>query len=260
MSDRDAVGTVDFFNDTGGYGFIETPETDEDVFFHMEDIGGPDLEEGQEVAFDIELADKGPRAKNVVRDSTSPDDSSKSSAIENVKELVPPLFDSSSAQPSDYDPANYDAVGTVDFYNDTGRYGFIKTPDVEEDVFVHMEDVDCPDLEEGTTVALDVEFAEKGPRATSLLHDPPSALQDAIRGQADQAGATKVFESGAETDQEGPTEVFKSGTETDETDGTEPTKVFKSETATTTDRCSECQTEPPEGANFCPECGATLSS
>ncbi|SEP08854.1 cold-shock DNA-binding protein family [Halorientalis persicus] len=66
-----ANGTVDFFNDTGGYGFISTDDDavddDEDVFFHMEDVGGPDLEEGQDVEFDIEQADKGPRATNLVR-------------------------------------------------------------------------------------------------------------------------------------------------------------------------------------------------
>ncbi len=62
-----ATGTVDFFNDTGGYGFIDTEDADEDVFFHMEDVGGPDLEEGQEVEFDIEEADKGPRATNLTR-------------------------------------------------------------------------------------------------------------------------------------------------------------------------------------------------
>jgi CspA family cold shock protein len=60
-------GTVDFFNDTGGYGFIETEEADDDVFFHMEDVGGPDLEIDQDVEFDIEQAPKGPRAANVVR-------------------------------------------------------------------------------------------------------------------------------------------------------------------------------------------------
>ncbi len=62
-----AKGTVDFFNDTGGYGFISTEDADDDVFFHMEDIGGPDLEEGQELEFDIEQAPKGPRATNVER-------------------------------------------------------------------------------------------------------------------------------------------------------------------------------------------------
>ncbi|KYH26376.1 cold shock-like protein CspC [Halalkalicoccus paucihalophilus] len=62
-----AKGTVDFFNDTGGYGFIDSEDSEEDVFFHMEDVGGPDLEEGQEVEFDIEQADKGPRAVNLQR-------------------------------------------------------------------------------------------------------------------------------------------------------------------------------------------------
>jgi CspA family cold shock protein len=58
-----AKGTVDFFNDTGGYDFIST----DDVFFHMEDVGAPDLEEGMDIEFDVEQAPKGPRATNVVR-------------------------------------------------------------------------------------------------------------------------------------------------------------------------------------------------
>ncbi|GGN22676.1 cold-shock protein [Halarchaeum nitratireducens] len=62
-----ARGTVDFFNQTGGYGFIETDDADEDVFFHMEDVGGADLTEGEEIEFDIEEAQKGPRATNVTR-------------------------------------------------------------------------------------------------------------------------------------------------------------------------------------------------
>ncbi len=62
-----ANGKVDFFNDTGGYGFIDTEDADEDVFFHMEDVGGEDLTEGTEIDFDIEDAPKGPRATNVVR-------------------------------------------------------------------------------------------------------------------------------------------------------------------------------------------------
>ena len=64
---RMAQGTVAFFNDTGGYGFIETDDAEDDVFFHMEDVGGPDLEEGEDVEFDIVEAEKGPRAKNLQR-------------------------------------------------------------------------------------------------------------------------------------------------------------------------------------------------
>ena len=50
-------GTVDFFHDTGGYGFIESDDSDE----------GEDLSEGTEIEFEIEDAPKGPRATNVVR-------------------------------------------------------------------------------------------------------------------------------------------------------------------------------------------------
>jgi CspA family cold shock protein len=62
-----ARGTVTFFHDRKGYGFIDTDDADDDVFFHMEDVGGPDLEEGQEVSFEVETGDDGPRASNVER-------------------------------------------------------------------------------------------------------------------------------------------------------------------------------------------------
>ena len=62
-----ATGTVTFFHDRKGYGFIDTDDADDDVFFHMEDVGGPDLEEGQDVEFDITEGEKGPRAENLTR-------------------------------------------------------------------------------------------------------------------------------------------------------------------------------------------------
>lgn len=62
-----ATGVVDFFNDTGGYGFIETDAHEDDVFYHMEDIGGRDIEEGQRLRFEFIEAEKGPRATDVER-------------------------------------------------------------------------------------------------------------------------------------------------------------------------------------------------
>ena len=62
-----ASNKVDFFNDTGGYGFISTGDADDDVFFHMEDVGGEAPKERTDTEFDIEQAPKGPRATNVVR-------------------------------------------------------------------------------------------------------------------------------------------------------------------------------------------------
>lgn len=61
------TGTVAFFHDRKGYGFIETDASDDDIFFHMEDVGGPDVEEGQELEFDITQTDEGPRATNIKR-------------------------------------------------------------------------------------------------------------------------------------------------------------------------------------------------
>ncbi len=62
-----AIGKVKWFNDSKGFGFIET-EGSEDVFVHFSAIQGEgyrSLQEGAEVEFDIVSDTKGPRAENV---------------------------------------------------------------------------------------------------------------------------------------------------------------------------------------------------
>lgn len=62
-----AIGTVKWFNDDKGFGFIET-EGSEDVFVHFTAIVGDGyrtLNEGAKVEFDIVDDQKGPRAENV---------------------------------------------------------------------------------------------------------------------------------------------------------------------------------------------------
>jgi len=64
-----ANGTVKWFNETKGFGFITTDEG-KDVFAHFSAIQGEGfktLAEGQAVSFDIEEGDKGPRATNIVK-------------------------------------------------------------------------------------------------------------------------------------------------------------------------------------------------
>lgn len=51
----------------GSFGFIESEDVDEEVFYHMDDVGGPKLKEGQEVEFEVEQSEKGPRASNLTR-------------------------------------------------------------------------------------------------------------------------------------------------------------------------------------------------
>jgi len=64
-----ASGTVKWFNDAKGYGFI-TSEDGTDVFVHHTSIQGngfKSLAEGEAVGFDIEKGPKGPKAVNVVK-------------------------------------------------------------------------------------------------------------------------------------------------------------------------------------------------
>lgn len=62
-------GRVKWFHDSKGYGFIET-DTGGEVFVHYSAItndGYKTLTEGQEVEFELQDGDKGPRALNVVK-------------------------------------------------------------------------------------------------------------------------------------------------------------------------------------------------
>ena len=64
-----ANGTVKWFNDRKGYGFIEQEDGSDDVFVHHSGINGDgfkSLREGARVTFDIEQGQKGPAAVNVV--------------------------------------------------------------------------------------------------------------------------------------------------------------------------------------------------
>jgi len=64
-----ATGTVKWFNDSKGYGFIAPSDGSDDVFVHFRAIQGDgfkSLAEGQQVSFDVEQGAKGPTAVNVV--------------------------------------------------------------------------------------------------------------------------------------------------------------------------------------------------
>ena len=62
-------GTVKWFNDTKGFGFIEPSEGGKDLFVHMCEIqmdGFKSLKDGQHVDYEEGSGEKGPCALNVV--------------------------------------------------------------------------------------------------------------------------------------------------------------------------------------------------
>jgi CspA family cold shock protein len=65
-----ANGTVKWFNESKGFGFITRDDGGSDVFAHYSEIKGDgfkSLAEGDVVSFDVVEGDKGPKAVNIVK-------------------------------------------------------------------------------------------------------------------------------------------------------------------------------------------------
>ncbi|CAH1042996.1 MULTISPECIES: cold-shock protein [unclassified Halomonas] len=63
-----ATGTVKWFNDTKGFGFISPEVSGDDLFAHFSEIqadGFKSLQDGQKVSFDVTQGQKGLQASNI---------------------------------------------------------------------------------------------------------------------------------------------------------------------------------------------------
>jgi len=59
------IGTVKFFNESKGFGFITPDDGGKDVFVHVNGLNGNSISEGDKVTYEVEEGKKGLNAVNV---------------------------------------------------------------------------------------------------------------------------------------------------------------------------------------------------
>jgi CspA family cold shock protein len=153
-----ADGTVTWYDDAKGFGFIAPDAGSEDVFVHVKALGRgtTELAEGARVSFDVVAGDKGPNARNVQvvgghRGSRGGADRGRS------------------GRPGASGGPVRGGEGTVSRYDEDRGFGFI-TPDAGgDDLFVHVSVVRGSEvLEEGDRVRFKVRQSDRGPQADGV--------------------------------------------------------------------------------------------
>ncbi|WP_322645572.1 cold-shock protein [Oerskovia flava] len=153
-----ADGTVSWYEDAKGFGFIAPDAGGADVFVHVKALGSglTELSEGARVTYDVVDGDKGPNARNVqlVRGSGS---------------ARPATDRGRSNRPAASGGPVRGGEGTVARYDAERGFGFI-TPDAGgEDLFVHVSVVrGAESLEQGDRVRYKVRQSDRGPQADSV--------------------------------------------------------------------------------------------
>ncbi|MGX1576333.1 cold-shock protein [Cellulosimicrobium funkei] len=161
-----ADGTVSWYDDVKGFGFVAPDDGGDDVFVHVSALGRglTELAEGARVTYDVVEGDKGPNARNVqlVGGSGRPG-----------PDRGRPGADRGRPGADRGRPASGGRVrggeGTVARYDADRGFGFI-TPDAGgEDLFVHVSVVrGGEELEEGDRVRFKIRQSDRGPQADGV--------------------------------------------------------------------------------------------
>ncbi|WP_069386706.1 cold-shock protein [Cellulosimicrobium cellulans] len=153
-----ADGTVSWYDDTKGFGFVAPDGGGDDVFVHASALGPglTELVEGARVTYDVVAGDRGPNARNVqlVRGSGGARGSSDRSRPGRASGSGGPVRG---------------GEGTVARYDEERGFGFI-TPDAGgPDLFVHVSVVRGDEvLEAGDRVRFKVRQSDRGPQADGV--------------------------------------------------------------------------------------------
>ncbi|WP_036962310.1 cold-shock protein [Promicromonospora kroppenstedtii] len=147
-------GTVSWYDDTKGFGFVAPDSGGEDVFVHVSGLGQglTELSEGARVTYDVVDGDKGPNARNVqlVRGSRG---------ARAATDRGRPSRPAGSGGPRG-------GEGTVTRYDADRGFGFIAPDAGGADLFVHVSVVRGDEvLEEGDRVRFKVRQSDRGPQA-----------------------------------------------------------------------------------------------
>jgi cold shock protein len=164
------LGTVAWYEPSKGYGFITPDGGGAQVFVHSSAIvGGGVVSEGQRVAFLVVDGEKGPQADHLL-----------------------PL----GAQAAQQAVASDGADGTVSWYDEDKRFGFITPESGGQDVFVHVRALTggLTELHEGDRVMYDTVAGERGPQAREvrLAHSPTPRRAPAASATRGRSGHQKA--------------------------------------------------------------------
>jgi len=159
-ADDGADGTVSWYDDEKGFGFIAPERGGDDVFVHVKALGGglSELVEGDRVTFDVVESDRGPQARNVQLVGAP------------ARRGAPaPFARGRSERPRSSGAPARGGQGVVARYDADRGFGFI-TPDAGgDDLFVHVSVVRGDDvLQEGDRVRYQVRQSDRGPQADGV--------------------------------------------------------------------------------------------
>ncbi|MCW2680291.1 MAG: cold-shock DNA-binding domain protein [Frankiales bacterium] len=154
-ADDGADGTVSWYDEGKGFGFIAPDDGGQDVFVQVRALadGLTWLEEGDRVVYEVVQGDKGPQARDL-------------QLVRGAGTTAAPAAAAATAHPKGRSAPARPGEGVVARYDAERGFGFI-TPDAGgADLFVHMSVlVDAEPLQKGERVRYGIRQSDRGPQA-----------------------------------------------------------------------------------------------